>query len=79
MLEKFIQAAIITFLIHLLAAISSNTSIPSKPTPSLSETPNAMPLATIEDANDLRSTSFATATSYTNITLLPLNSNSDGL
>jgi hypothetical protein len=79
MLEKLIQAAIITFLLHLLAAISSNTSIPSKPTPSLSETPNAIPLATIEDANDLRRASFATATPHNNIALLPLLSNSNGL
>jgi hypothetical protein len=67
MLEKLIQAAVITFLLHLIAAISSNTSIPSKPMPSLSESPNAIPLVTIEGANDLHRASFATTTPYTNI------------
>jgi hypothetical protein len=64
MLEKLIQAAIITFLLHLLAAISSNTSIPSKPIPSLSESQNVIPLTT---------------TTQTNITLLPLVTDSDGI
>lgn len=77
MLEKLIQAAIITFLLHLLAAISSNTSIPSKPIPSLSETPNVMPLAKIQSAKDLRRSNLATTTPTTNIVLLPRNSNSD--
>jgi hypothetical protein len=43
MLEKLIQAAIITFLLHLLAGISADTSIPSKPSSSFSKTPSAMP------------------------------------
>jgi hypothetical protein len=45
MLEKLVQAAIITFLLHLLAAISLNTSTPNNPSPSLSETPSALVLA----------------------------------
>jgi hypothetical protein len=30
MLEKFVQAAIITFLLHLLAGLSTSTTIPNK-------------------------------------------------
>ncbi|MEA5570358.1 hypothetical protein [Calothrix sp. UHCC 0171] len=42
MLEKFIQATIITFLLHLILTVSSNSSIPSKGLPSLVEKPNAI-------------------------------------
>jgi hypothetical protein len=45
MLEKLVQAAIITFLLHLLAAINLNTSTPDNPSPSLSNTPSAFVLA----------------------------------
>jgi hypothetical protein len=43
MLDKLIQAAIITFLLNLVLSVSSNSTIPSKGLPSLVEKPNAMP------------------------------------
>ncbi len=42
MLDKLIQAAIITFLLHLVLSVSSNSTIPSKGLPSLVEKPNVM-------------------------------------
>ncbi|PAX60003.1 hypothetical protein [Brunnivagina elsteri] len=44
MLDKLIQAAIITFLLHLLLLVSSNSTIPSTALPSLVEKPNAIAL-----------------------------------
>ncbi len=43
MLEKLVQAAIITFLLHLIAGLSPNTRVQTKlATPPLPETPAAI-------------------------------------
>ena len=42
MLEKLVQAAIITFLLHLIAGLSPNTRVQTKTTMSLPEQPNAI-------------------------------------
>lgn len=42
MLEKFLQAAIITFLLHLLAGLNQNTSIHTKTESSLNTLPVPM-------------------------------------
>jgi hypothetical protein len=43
MLDKFIQAAIITFLLYLLSGLSSTTKVPSKVTSTVS--PISFPVA----------------------------------
>jgi hypothetical protein len=42
MLEKLVQAAIITFLLHLIAGLSPNTRVQTKLPTSLPETPAAI-------------------------------------
>jgi hypothetical protein len=44
MLDKLIQAAIITFLLHLVLSVNSSSTIPSRALPSLVEKPNAIAL-----------------------------------
>ncbi|BAY25633.1 hypothetical protein NIES2100_54390 [Calothrix sp. NIES-2100] len=42
MMEKLVQAAIITFLLHLIAGLSPNTKVQTKAAMSLPETPAAI-------------------------------------
>ncbi|NJL62689.1 MAG: hypothetical protein HC903_13740 [Methylacidiphilales bacterium] len=48
MLDKLIQAAILTFLLHLVFSVSSNSTIPSNGLPSLVKTPNAIAIRRVQ-------------------------------